>query len=220
MYRPDEESFAPASPSPSSGCGVSGPLESIPDIALSSRSARDAFLVARDAHGGPGHGDTQLSHPLAVAELLSARGFDETTVSAALLHDTVEDTALGIEQIEGHFGVEIAGLVARLTEDLRIKEYPARKAEARARAIRDRRAAAIYAADKLANTRRLLDDGECIDGERLDHYVKTLRLFSEQMPELPFLPELSVELTRLIDRDAGRIGDSACRTATPTYPRS
>ena len=37
----------------------------------------DAFLVARDAHGGPGHGDTKLSHPLAVAELLSARGFDE-----------------------------------------------------------------------------------------------------------------------------------------------
>ena len=107
-----------------------------------------------------------------------------------------------------HFGAEIAGLVAVLTEDLRIGRYPARKAEARARAIRDRRVAAIYAADKLANTRRLLDDGECIDGERLDHYVKTLRLFSEQTPELPFLPELSVALTRLIDRDAGRIGVS------------
>ena len=88
------------------------------------------------------------------------------------------------------------------------------------RATRDRRAAAIYAADKLANTRRLLDEGECIDGERLDHYVKTLRLFSEQMPELPFLPEMSVELTRLIDRDAGRIGELACPTATPMFPRS
>ena len=62
-------------------------------------------------------------------------------MSAALLHDTVEDTALGIEQIEGHFGVEIAGLVAELTEDLRIRRYPARKAEARGRAIRDRRVA-------------------------------------------------------------------------------
>jgi hypothetical protein len=41
--------------------------------------------------------------------------------------------------------------------------------------------------------------------------VKTLRLFSEQTPELQFLPELSVELTRLIDRDAGRIGESAAR---------
>jgi HD domain len=205
MYRPDAESIAPAPAAPSSGYAVSGRLESIPDVALSSRSARDAFLVARDAHGGPGHGDTKLSHPLAVAELLSARGFDETTVSAALLHDTVEDTALGIEQIAGHFGAEISGLVAELTEDLRIK--------ARARATRDRRAAAIYTADKLANIGRLLDDGECIDGERLDHYVKTLRLFSEQLPEIPFLAELSLELTRLINRDAGRIGVRAHRAS-------
>jgi (p)ppGpp synthase/HD superfamily hydrolase len=211
MYRPDAESIAPAPASPPSGYAVSGRLESIPDVALSSRSARDAFLVARDAHGGPGHGDTKLSHPLAVAELLSARGFDETTVSAALLHDTVEDTALGIEQIAAHFGAEIAGLVGELTEDLRIKQYAARKAEARARATRDRRAAAIYTADKLANIGRLLDDGECIDGERLDHYVKTLRLFSEQLPEIPFLAELSLELTRLINRDAGRIGVRAHR---------
>jgi (p)ppGpp synthase/HD superfamily hydrolase len=174
-------------------------------------SARDAFLVAREAHGGPGHGETKLSHPVAVAELLSARGFDQATVSAALLHDTVEDTALGIGQIERHFGLEIAGLVAGLTEDQRILRYPARKAEARARAIQDRRVAAIYAADKLANARRLLEGRECIDGERLDHYVKTLRLFSERLPEPPFLAELSVELTRLINRDAGRIGAPAPR---------
>jgi predicted HD phosphohydrolase len=209
MYRPDPAAIAPVPPAPSSGCAVSGPLEAIPDLALSSISTRDAFLVARDAHGGPGHGDTELSHPLAVAELLSARGFDRTAVSAALLHDTVEDTALSIEQIEDHFGVEIAGLVAGLTEDMRIRQYPARKAEARTRAIQDGRVAAIYAADKLANTRRLLDDGECIDGERLDHYVKTLRLFSEGLSELPFLAEFSVALTRLVNRDAGRIGMAA-----------
>jgi hypothetical protein len=132
------------STSPSPGCAVAGPLESIPDVALSSRPAHEAFLVARDAHGGPGHGDTRLSHP------------------------------------EDRFGVEIAGLVAGLTEDRRIARYPARKAEARTRAIHDRRVATIYAADKLANTIRLLDEDEAIDGECLDHYVKTLRLFSEQ----------------------------------------
>ena len=170
-----------------------------------------AYLLAREAHGGPGHGDTKLSHPVAVAELLAVAGFGETEISAALLHDTVEDTALGIGQIEASFGADIGGLVAGLTEDLRIDRYPARKAEARARAVQDRRVAAIYAADKLANTRRLLGDGECVDGERLDHYVKTLRLFSEQIPDLPFLAELSAELTRLIDRDAGRIGAPAPR---------
>lgn len=190
-----------AAPSSSAGCAVSGPLESIPDVALSSRSAHEAFVVARGAHGAPGHGDTKLSHPVAVAELLVARGFDQTMVSAALLHDTVEDTALGIEQIADRFGAEIAALVAGLTEDRRIERYPARKAEARARAVRDPRVATIYAADKLANTRRLLAGDLPIEGERLDHYVKTLRLFSEQSPDLSFLAELSCELTRLIDRE-------------------
>jgi predicted HD phosphohydrolase len=206
MYERDPGMSGP--PSSASGCAVSGPLESVPDVALSSRSAHEAFIVARDAHGGPGHGDTKLSHPVAVAELLVAEGFDETVITTALLHDIVEDTALSVEQIEVRFGIEIAGLVAQLTEDPRIRQYPARKAEARARAIRDRRVSAIYAADKLANTRRLLEDGECIDGERLDHYVKTLRLFTEQSSDLPFLAEFSVELTKLIDRDGGRIGSS------------
>jgi (p)ppGpp synthase/HD superfamily hydrolase len=174
-----------------------------------------AYMAAREAHGGPGHGDTKLSHPVAVAELLLAAGFGETVICAALLHDTVEDTELGIEQIEDSFGADIAGLVAGLTEDLRIERYPARKAEARARAVRDLRVASIYAADKLANTTRQLEGDETIDGERLDHYVKTLRLFSEQLPALPFLPDISAQLTRLIDRDAGRIGASAPRLQLP-----
>jgi (p)ppGpp synthase/HD superfamily hydrolase len=180
-------------------------------ISTSSPTICTAYMVAREAHGGPGHGDTKLSHPVAVAELLIAAGFDDSVISAALLHDTVEDTALGIGQIESSFGPEVAGLVAGLTEDPRIGRYPARKAEARARANGDRRVAAIYAADKVANTRRLLADGDCVDGERLDHYVKTLWLFSESGHGLPFLVELSVELTKLIDRDAGRIGAPAPR---------
>jgi (p)ppGpp synthase/HD superfamily hydrolase len=145
----------------------------------------------------------------AVAELLRSRGFAEAVVSAARLHDTAEGPALDSEQIAAGFGPEVAGLVAGLTEDRRIERYPARKAEARARAVRDPRVAAIYAADKLANTTRLLEGEQPIDGERLDHYVKTLWLFSEQLHQLPFLAELAAELTRLIDRDAGRIGTPA-----------
>jgi hypothetical protein len=207
MY--EREAAIGAAPASAGGCAVFGPPELTPDVALRSATTCAAYMLARDAHGGPGHGDTRLSHPVAVADLLVEAGFDETVISAALLHDTIEDTALGIGQIENSFGPEIARLVAGLTEDLRIKQYPARKAEARARAIRDRRVAAIYAADKLANTRCLLEEGECVDGERLDHYVKTLRLFSEGMPDIPFLDELSAELTKLLDRDGGRIGSSA-----------
>jgi hypothetical protein len=213
MYELDRAPSAP--PAPFSGYGAAGPSESVPDLVLTSATTAAAYSTARNAHGGLGHGDTKLSHPVAVAELLWARGFGEAMISAALLHDTVEDTALSIEQIERAFGTDIAGLVANLTEDLRISRYPARKAEARARALGDRRAAAIYAADKLANTTRVLEGEQAIDGERLDHYIKTLRLFSEHLRELPFLPELSVELTRLIDRDAGRIGAPAPRASAP-----
>jgi hypothetical protein len=59
----------------------------------------------------------------------------------------------------------------------------------------------IYLADKLANTKALLVSGECIGAERLDHFVKTLWLFSEHLPALPFLGELSAALAELIDRD-------------------
>lgn len=157
--------------------------------------------MARAAHGGFGHGDTDIDHPIAVAELLSDKGFDETVVAAALLHDTVEDTTLMTEEIAQAFGVEVATLVAEVTEDPQIEAYPARKAEARSRVMRDRRAAAIYVADKLANTRELLAGHKDVRGERLDHYIKTLRLLSDGRPDLPFLSELSEELTKLVDRE-------------------
>ena len=63
--------------------------------------------------------------------------------------------------------------------------------------MRDRGAAAIYAADKLANTREILDAGERVRAERLDHYIKTLRLLCDARPDLPFLTELSEELALL-----------------------
>ena len=89
-----------------------------------------------------------------------------------------------------------------MTENPRIEPYSARKAEARSRVLSDRRAAAIYAADKLANTRELLAGQEDVSGERLDHYIKTLRFLSAGRPDLPFLAELSLELTKLVDREA------------------
>ena len=45
-----------------------------------------------------------LSHPLAVANTLAEMGFDEPTVAAGLLHDTVEDTRATIEDIDEYFG--------------------------------------------------------------------------------------------------------------------
>jgi GTP diphosphokinase / guanosine-3',5'-bis(diphosphate) 3'-diphosphatase len=161
-----------------------------------------AFRMARAAHQGPSRrGDTDIDHPVAVAQLLSERGFDEEVVAAALLHDTIEDTTLSLGEIAARFGPEVAELVAEMTENPMIESYPARKAEARSRVARDPRAAAIYAADKLANTYKLLATHEDVPAEKLDHYIKTLRLLSAERPDLPFLGELSQALSTLVERE-------------------
>jgi GTP diphosphokinase / guanosine-3',5'-bis(diphosphate) 3'-diphosphatase len=187
---------------PSSVANLSGSRD-MPAFVEGSPLLQGAFQMARSAHHGPSRrGDTDIEHPLAVAQLLSREGFDEKVVAAALLHDTIEDTTLSVGEIADRFGPDVAEIVAEVTENPRIEGYPARKAEARSRVLSDRRAAAIYAADKLANTRELLAGQEDISGERLDHYIKTLRFLSAGRPDLPFLAELSEELAKLVDREA------------------
>ena len=60
---------------------------------------RHAYVYAATAHAGQTRlsGEPYLSHPLAVASTLAEMGFDEPTVAAGLLHDTVEDTKATIE---------------------------------------------------------------------------------------------------------------------------
>ena len=65
-----------------------------------------AYVFAATAHAGQTRlsGEPYLSHPLAVAYTLADMGFDEPTVAAGLLHDTVEDTGTTIEEIDDKFG--------------------------------------------------------------------------------------------------------------------
>jgi (p)ppGpp synthase/HD superfamily hydrolase len=174
----------------------------VPGFARGSELLTGAYRLARFAHQGPRReGDTDIDHPVAVAGLLARERFDERVVAAALLHDVVEDTTTEPKEIEERFGPEVATLVGEMTEDERIPAYPERKAEHRARVAADRRAAAIYAADKLASSRT--KDGEAMPADQLDHYVATMRTLCETNPELPFLGELRAELDRLVrDREA------------------
>jgi len=57
-----------------------------------------------------------IAHPVAVAMILQDMGCDETIVAAGLLHDTVEDTKVNIEDIRFYFGDAIADIVAGCTE--------------------------------------------------------------------------------------------------------
>jgi GTP diphosphokinase / guanosine-3',5'-bis(diphosphate) 3'-diphosphatase len=174
-----------------------------PEFIVESELLRSAYEVACTAHHGPAReGDTDITHPLAVAEVLHDNGFDEHVVAAALLHDVVEDTAVDLPAIAAPFGSDIAGLVDEMTEDESIESYPQRKAEHRRRVSKDRRAAAIYAADKLASTRSLLAGERDVAPEKLEHYVETLRTMRETNPDLPFLDELGEELDAIVERRA------------------
>jgi (p)ppGpp synthase/HD superfamily hydrolase len=148
-------------------------------------------------HGTRREGDTGIEHPTEVAAILGEEGFAEEIVAAGLLHDVIEDTDTDVAEIESRFGRPVADLVAAMTEDQRIDSYEERKAQHRERIAANPRAAAIYAADKLANTRWLRQTGKPVPEEKLDHYVETLRTLCDSNPELPFLAELRDELEAL-----------------------
>ena len=77
-----------------------------------------AYVFAATAHAGQTRlsGEPYLSHPLSVADTLAEMGFDEPTVAAGLLHDTVEDTKATIEEIDENFGEEVADIVDGVTK--------------------------------------------------------------------------------------------------------
>src|SRR5687767_7606871 len=77
-----------------------------------------AYDVAEAKHAGQKRksGDPYITHPLAVATILAELGMDTTTLVAALLHDTVEDTDYTLRQLRQDFGVEVALLVDGVTK--------------------------------------------------------------------------------------------------------
>ena len=76
------------------------------DLALLQR----AYDVADEQHADQirKSGDPYITHPLAVANILAELGMDTTTLVAALLHDTVEDTGYSLDALTAEFGDEVA----------------------------------------------------------------------------------------------------------------
>jgi guanosine-3',5'-bis(diphosphate) 3'-pyrophosphohydrolase len=84
------------------------------DVAL----LRRAYVVAERMHSGQTRlsGEPFITHPLAVAQILAELGMDSTTLVAALLHDTVEDTSYTMQALREDFGSEVALLVDGVTK--------------------------------------------------------------------------------------------------------
>src|SRR5215813_13849226 len=74
-------------------------------------------------------------HPLEVASLLSSLGFDQEVVVAGVLHDSVEKTEAGVNDVRERFGDRVAAIVAAVSEDASIADDAERR-EALARQVR------------------------------------------------------------------------------------
>lgn len=77
-----------------------------------------AIEVAKKAHDGQFRktGEPYIVHPLAVKKILEEWGMDEDTIIAGILHDTVEDTPLTLDEIRKEFGESVAFLVDGVTK--------------------------------------------------------------------------------------------------------
>ncbi|MFD0732379.1 RelA/SpoT family protein [Planotetraspora mira] len=104
-------------------------------------------------------GDPYITHPLAVASILAELGTDDETLCAALLHDTVEDTAYSLDELRGDFGDNIALLVDGVTKLDKVKFGDAAQAETVRKMVvamsRDIRVLVIKLADRLHNMRTM-----------------------------------------------------------------
>ncbi|MFE6966453.1 RelA/SpoT family protein [Agromyces sp. NPDC057679] len=125
------------------------------DLALIER----AYTVADRAHEGQKRksGEPYITHPIAVAQILADLGIGSKTVAAALLHDTVEDTAYTLDEVRADFGDEIAMLVDGVTKLDKVKYGDSTQAETVRKMIvamsKDIRVLIIKLADRLHNAR-------------------------------------------------------------------
>nr|WP_029253481.1 bifunctional (p)ppGpp synthetase/guanosine-3',5'-bis(diphosphate) 3'-pyrophosphohydrolase [Paraoerskovia marina] len=118
-----------------------------------------AYRTAEKAHRGQMRksGDPYITHPVAVATILAELGMTPSTLQAALLHDTVEDTDYSLEMLTKEYGEEIAMLVDGVTKLDKVTYGDAAQAETVRKMVvamaRDIRVLVIKLADRLHNAR-------------------------------------------------------------------
>jgi GTP pyrophosphokinase len=122
-----------------------------------------AFAFANRAHKGQTRksGEAFINHPIQVALILAELRMDVDTIVAAILHDTVEDTQMTLEDVEKEFSADVRGLIDGVTKITRIEieslsEQQVRNIRKMLLAMsKDVRVIVIKLADRLHNMRTL-----------------------------------------------------------------
>jgi len=126
-----------------------------------------AIIFAVRAHAGTerrGKGFPYIVHPMEAVEIVATMTPDQELLAAAVLHDTVEDTDVTIEQIRTEFGERVASFVAAESDEPHqrpdsVENWHDRKQAAINRIARASRDAKIVAlGDKLSNMRAIARD--------------------------------------------------------------
>ncbi len=179
-----------------------------------------AYQTAERHHRGQlrKSGDAYITHPLAVTTILAELGLDEPTLCAALLHDTVEDTAYTLTQLGRDFGEEVALLVDGCTKLDKVKYGDSAKSETIRKMVvamsRDIRVLVIKLADRLHNMRTLhylrADKQSRIASETLEIFAPLahrlgMNAIKWELEDLAFAtlhPKIYNEIVRLVAQAA------------------
>lgn len=157
-----------------------------PDADERALNAAYVFAVAKHGSQKRASGDPYFSHPVAVAGLLADLKLDEHTIIAGLLHDTVEDTDVSLEEIDELFGNDVRRLVNGVTKlgEIEYSGEASKQAENFQKFIlattEDVRVLLVKLADRLHNMRTLhyikkTEKRERIARETMDLYAPLAR---------------------------------------------
>ncbi|MFE0256117.1 RelA/SpoT family protein [Streptomyces sp. NPDC059010] len=122
---------------------------------------RRAYVLAESSHRGQMRksGEPYITHPLAVTLILAELGAETTTLTASLLHDTVEDTEVTLDQVGEQFDAEVRFLVDGVTKLEKVDYGAAAEPETFRKMLvatgNDVRVMSIKLADRLHNMRTL-----------------------------------------------------------------
>jgi GTP pyrophosphokinase len=124
---------------------------------------REAYDLAEEAHSGQrrASGEKYVTHTVEVATILATLRLDSASIIAGLIHDTVEDTALSVPDVEARFGKEVATIVDGVTKLGRVQFSSATEQQVEnyrkmlLSMAEDARVILVKLADRLHNMRTL-----------------------------------------------------------------
>jgi GTP pyrophosphokinase len=163
-------------------------------------------------------GEQYITHPIAVAGMLADLGMTSSTIIAALLHDTVEDTEYDLEHLRADFGDEVANLVDGVTKLDKVKYGQASASETVRKMVvamaRDIRVLVIKLVDRQHNMRTLsylsAEKQEQKARETLEIYaplahrlgMNSVKWELEDLAFASLYPKMSDEIARLVSQRA------------------